>query len=98
MRKFGSALLIFTLASLAPVTMAHSAKADDPVAAATPTASPLYHGQNQPPKGDDQGRPRHHIDEDREGGIETVQIVLVGAAILVAVGLAYRAGRRRRDA
>jgi hypothetical protein len=50
------------------------------------------------PHSDDQGKPRHRIDEDRENGFEGIQLVLVGAAIVVALGLAYRAGRRRRDA
>lgn len=43
------------------------------------------------------GRPLHRIDEEREGGFEKVQLIFVGAAIVIALGLAYRAGRRRRD-
>jgi hypothetical protein len=79
--------------SFAPVsTFSFLAVADEPVAATTAMpAAPQPHG-------DDQGRPRHHIDEDREKGFEGIQLVLVGAAIVVALGLAYRAGRRRRDA
>ena len=79
--------------SFAPVSALGSlAYADEPVASnsAQPAAP-----QSQ---GDDQQGPRHHIDESREGGFEGIQLVLVGAAIVVALGLAYRAGRRRRDA
>ena len=39
----------------------------------------------------------HRVDEEREGGFESAQLVLVGAAIVIALGLAYRAGRRRRE-
>ncbi len=42
-------------------------------------------------------RPPHRVDEEREGGFESAQLVLVGAAIVIALGLAYRAGRRRRE-
>lgn len=100
MRKFGSALLIFTLAAFAPISVAHSAKADDPTPSTTMVpAEPLAaQSGEQSNKSDDQGRPRHHIDEDREGGFEGIQLIVVGAAIVVALGLAYRAGRRRRDA
>lgn len=99
MRKFGSAALVIALATLAPITIAYSAKADDPapVATATTMAAPVASGQ-RPPRGDDHGRPLHRIDEERDGGFEKVQLIFVGAAIVVAIGLAYRAGRRRRDA
>ena len=70
------------------------ARADEPVATASALASAPQPGPA--PRGDDQGRPRHHIDEDRESGIEGIQLIFVGAAIVIALGLAYRAGRRRR--
>jgi hypothetical protein len=79
--------------SFAPVSIFNSlALADEPVAAtiAMPAAPQ--------PHSDDKGKPRHRIDEDREHGFEGIQLILVGAAIVVALGLAYRAGRRRRDA
>ena len=78
------------------ISASSTATADEPVATATALTS-VPHDQMRP-QGDDQGRPRHRIDESREGGFEGVQLVLVGAAIVVALGLAYRAGRRRRDA
>ena len=88
-----SAALVVTTTFLSAPTLAI---ADEPVATPTALAS-VPHDQKRP-QGDDQGRPRHRIDESREGGFEGVQLVLVGAAIVVALGLAYRAGRRRRDA
>jgi hypothetical protein len=74
-------------------------------------AQPLGHSQQQSEgsensQGEDQGRllpsdgarrPLHRIDEEREGGFEKLQLILVGAAIVIALGLAYRAGRRRRN-
>ncbi len=42
-------------------------------------------------------RPQHRVDEEREGGFESAQLIFVGAAIVIALGLAYRAGRRRRE-
>ena len=88
-----AASVLSVVISFAPVsTFGTPAFADEPVASnsAQPAAP---HSQ-----GDDQQGPRHHIDESREGGFEGIQLVLVGAAIVVALGLAYRAGRRRRDA
>ena len=70
--------------------------------AAEPTPSQVAPNTTLPPhptqQSDDQGHPLHHINEDHEGGFEKVQLIFVGAAIVVAIGLAYRAGRRRRDA
>lgn len=78
------------------------------ISATTPNSAPsqssatvppkLENGhKGQPPFGDDQNQPLHHINEDHEGGFEKVQLLFVGGAIVVAIGLAYRAGRRGRD-
>lgn len=39
---------------------------------------------------------RHHIGEDGEHGFEAIQFVLIGGALVVAVALAYNAGKRNR--
>ena len=41
--------------------------------------------------------PAHRIDEERDNHFEGAQLILVGAALVIALGLAYRAGRRRRE-
>ncbi len=45
----------------------------------------------------ERSRPLHRINEEREGHFEGAQLILVGAALVIALGLAYRAGRRRRE-
>ena len=40
--------------------------------------------------------PRHRIDEFGESGVEAIQFVLIGGAIVIAVLLAYNAGKRNR--
>ena len=45
----------------------------------------------------EQSRPLHRVDEEREGHFDGAQLILVGAALVIALGLAYRAGRRRRE-
>ena len=38
----------------------------------------------------------HHVDENKESGFELIQFVLIGAAIVIALLLAYNAGKRNR--
>jgi hypothetical protein len=44
----------------------------------------------------EKSEPAHRINEEREGNFEAIQLVLVGGAVVIAIALAYRAGRRRR--
>ena len=55
---------------------------------ATPERRSFGHDQRK-------GDPYRHIEEDHEGGIEEIQIALVGIAVILAALLAYRAGRRK---
>lgn len=100
MKKSLSQLLAITSVSgfllLAPCAFIAPARAEQPVTtaqASTPTPAP--HDENT--EVGDQGRPRHRVDESHEGGFETIQIVVVGVAVVIAVALAYRAGRRRNS-
>jgi hypothetical protein len=81
-----------------PVSLA---RAD--IATPAPTSSPQMQFQNGPDgQGfpDDHGHPpaggeHHRIDEGHEG-TDALQWIFVGAAIVIALGLAYNAGRRQR--
>lgn len=59
-------------------------------------------GENSGPRNPEnheggEGRePKHRIGEFGEGGFEGIQFVVVGGAIVVAVLLAYNAGKRNR--
>ena len=68
-------------------------------AAADQTPPVTSSGQVSPPPHNDgdgeQREPMHRVNEEHEGSFESIQLVLVGGAIVIAVGLAYRAGRRR---
>lgn len=44
----------------------------------------------------ERGEPSHRINEFGEGGFEAIQFVLIGGAIVVALLLAYHAGKRNR--
>lgn len=44
----------------------------------------------------ERNEPRHRIDEFGEGGFEAIQFLLVGGAVVIAVVLAYNAGKRNR--
>lgn len=71
-----------------------SAHADQPATTAQSTAaSTAPHDENT--EVGEHGRPRHSVDESHEGGFETIQIIVVGVAVVIAVALAYRAGRHR---
>jgi hypothetical protein len=81
---------IFSLAAFAPAIALQQAHAEESPAASSPMASPQA-------SNDEHSEPIHHVDENHESGIESIQLIFVGAAIVIALGLAYRAGRRRRD-
>ncbi len=68
------------------------------IADQTPTA--ISSNQSAQPSDDsnrEKSRPLHRVDEERDGHFEGAQLILVGAALVIALGLAYRAGRRRRE-
>ena len=44
----------------------------------------------------ERGEPNHRINEFGEGGFEAIQFILIGGAVVVAVLLAYNAGKRNR--
>jgi hypothetical protein len=100
-KKFFTQGVALGIAATALSSIAFSVHADDPTPAATALAATAQNPQVS--QGDDQSQkphegqpgPQHRIDEDREHGFEAVQLIFVGAAIVVALGLAYRAGRRR---
>ena len=84
---------IFALATFAPVSFPltlQQAQADSPTNATASASSPEASTEER-------SEPIHQVDENHEGGIESIQLIFVGAAIVIALGLAYRAGRRRRD-
>lgn len=92
---------IFTLASIGAAvtffalpTFSYSAFAEESPAPLTQMQTP------PPPHAEPEGEkrePAHRIKEEHEGSLDALQLVLVGGAIVIAAGLAYRAGRRRRD-
>ncbi len=88
-----SSLLLFPMSLSLPSSFA----ADQSPVAAAPQAQDQEQGQESNEQLEKK-RPRHHVDEDHENGFDFVQIALVGGAVVIAAGLAYRAGRRRRDA
>jgi len=105
-KKISSGLAIgflCVLAALSPVsllTLSQSAHAQPSPTTSSATTSPSEKGNESggPEKqGNEESAPLHKVDEEHEGGIESIQLILVGAAIVIALGLAYRAGRRRRD-
>lgn len=87
-----SSLLLFPISLSLPASFA----ADQPTVAAAPQDQAQEQGQESDEQ-HEKKRPRHHVDEDHENGFDFVQIALVGVAVVIAAGLAYRAGRRRRD-
>lgn len=84
-----SSLLLFPMSLSLPSSFA----ADQSPVAAAPQAQDQESNEQLEKK-----RPRHHVDENHENGFDFVQIALVGGAVVIAAGLAYRAGRRRRNA
>ena len=93
----GSTILAAALV-LAPISYA---RAD--VATPAPAATPQMEihngpdGQNVP---DDHGQPpfggQHHRIDEGHDGTDALQWIFIGAAIVIALGLAYNAGRRQR--
>ena len=94
---------IFALATFAPVSFplalqqAHSDSSTNASASASSPEASSPSASSPEASTEEQSEPIHHVDENHEGGIESIQLVFVGAAIVIALGLAYRAGRRRRD-
>lgn len=89
-----TALSLFTLGTFASVSSTAFADQTPPPATAP---APDQNASRSAHESAEHSRPQHHVDEDREAGFEGIQLVLVGAAVVVALGLAYRAGRRRRE-
>lgn len=52
--------------------------------------NPEEHGKGE------RGEYRHRISEDEEHGFEAIQFVLIGGALVIAILLAYNAGKRNR--
>jgi hypothetical protein len=46
--------------------------------------------------GKDRGEFEHHINEHGENGFEAIQFILIGAALVIALLLAYNAGKRNK--
>ncbi len=69
---------------------------------ATPTPTPSLFSQQPPQHGghdDHRGGPdggEHHRIDDGHDGTDSLQWMFVGAAVVIALGLAYNAGRRQR--
>ncbi len=85
MGKRLAALIVATMVLVSP-TISYQALADQSPAAST--------AQNE--TNGEKSEPRHRINEEHEGNFEAIQLVLVGGAVVIAIALAYRAGRRRR--
>ena len=84
------AVLLFS-----PVTL-FSAAADQIQASPAATAQTSA-TQTSDDSQHEESPPAHRIDEERDNHFEGTQLILVGAALVIALGLAYRAGRRRRE-
>ena len=96
--KLTSSTILATALILAPISYA---RAD--VATPAPTSTPqmqIQNGPNGQDAPDHHGQPpfggeHHRIDEGHDG-TDALQWIFVGAAIVIALGLAYNAGRRQR--
>jgi hypothetical protein len=102
--KIALSAILASALILGPVSFA---RAD--MATPSPTSTPQMGIHNGPDGGqgfpDDHGQPsnshpgaggeHHRIDEGHEGA-DALQWIFVGAAIVIALGLAYNAGRRQR--
>jgi len=96
MASMATAVLLFS-----PVTL-FSASADQIQASKSSQATPAATAQTSAAPTSDNAKheeavPAHRIDEERDNHFESAQLILVGAALVIALGLAYRAGRRRRE-
>jgi hypothetical protein len=94
MRRLSARLLVSSTAALvflAPISYASAESTPSPSAsiAAQQTPSPDEGGRHS------DGTEHHRID-DGGNGTDSLQWAFVGAAIVIALGLAYNAGRRQR--
>ena len=77
---------------LSPVSLAH---ADMATPAPASSSAPQQLGGPDDQRGPNGHDEHQRIDDGREGA-DSIQWMFVGAAIVIALGLAYNAGRRQR--
>jgi hypothetical protein len=84
-------LVLVTLFSVSSPTYADDAT---PAPVTATSSDQTTRDANESEEHDGPRKPSKFVEEHHEG-FEVVQIALVGAAVFIALGLAYRAGKRR---
>ena len=92
-----SVLLALSIFAFLPLTSsaAHAEETPAPLAASKGAGEKSGGESGEAEEHNGPRKPTKFVEEHHEG-IETVQVALVGGAIVIAIGLAYRAGKRRR--